>query len=157
MTKTLIVAGTGHRPEDCIHSETEIRIMVRNKLRKSGATHFVSGMAAGLDLWSGDEARLLGLELWCAKPWKGHIPRVEDRELYTTLIDYASKVVEIVDTEDFPGAWCYHKRNEWMVDHADVVMAYLNPEKEKGGTFACVTYARKVKKPVANIIGDPPF
>lgn len=154
--KTLIVAGTGHRPEDCRHSETEIRIMARNKLRGSGATTFITGMAAGFDLWAGDEARLLGLEVWAAKPWTTHEPRKEDAELYATIIEYASKVVNVVESDTFPGAWCYHKRNEWMVDNADVVMSYWSG-KESGGTYACREYARRTHKKLANIIGDPPF
>lgn len=157
MTKTLIVAGTGHRPEDCIHSETEVRIMARNKLRSSGATHFICGMASGFDLWAGYEAMLLGIEVWAAKPWAGHTPRAEDRELYASILEYASKVVNVDESETYKGPWVYQKRNEWMVDNADVVMAYWNPEKQKGGTFNCVEYARKKKKPIANIIGDPPF
>lgn len=112
-------------------------------------------MAAGFDLWAADEARQLGIELWAARPWAGHAPRKEDAKLYAELIEYASKVVNVVESEKFPGNWCYHKRNEWMVDHADAVMAYYNG-KGTGGTFACLEYARG-KKPIANIYHDPPF
>ena len=149
------MAGTGHRPEDC-EDEVIVRTKARTKLRYSGATVFICGMAAGLDLWAADEARLLGIEVWAAKPWAGHTPRKGDEQLYATIIEHASKVVNVVESDEFPGAWCYHKRNEWMVDHADVVMAYWNG-KESGGTFACRNYAKKVEKPVANIYFDPPF
>lgn len=152
---TLVVAGTGHRPEDCTHSETEIRTMVRNKLRKSGATGFICGMASGFDLWAGDEARILGLEIWAARPWAGHVPRVDDKLLYERVLSSASRVIDIDASDIYPGPGCYDKRNRWMVDNADVVMAYWTG-KEKGGTFNCVKYARG-KKPISNIIGDPPF
>lgn len=151
----MIVAGTGHRPEDS-EGETIVRTKARVKMQYTeGVDCFISGMAAGFDLWAADEARLLGLEVIAARPWTGHKPRNEDAELYETIIDYASKVVNVVDQMAYPGAWVYQKRNEWMVDNSDVVMAYWTG-KEKGGTYNCIKYA-KGKKPIANIYYDPPF
>lgn len=156
MTKELIVAGTGHRPEDS-EPETWVRTKARVKLQYTpGVTTFISGMASGFDLWAADEARLLGLEVWAARPWKGHTPRRDDEKLYQRILDYASRVLDVVDESKFPGNWVYHKRNQWMVDSADVVMAYWNG-KESGGTYACRQYAKKVSKPVTNIYYDPPF
>jgi uncharacterized phage-like protein YoqJ len=152
---TMIVAGTGHRPEDGAGEEV-VRAKIFPTLRYKRPDVVISGMAAGFDLWLADEARKEGIEVWAAKPWTGHKARKGDEELYATIIDYASKIVNVVESESFPGAWCYHKRNEWMVDNCDRVIAYLNPEKEKGGTFACVKYARG-KKPIRNIWDDPPF
>lgn len=151
----MIIAGTGHRPEDS-EAEEVVRTKARNALRYSGATHFICGMAAGYDLWAGDEARLLGLELWAAKPWAGHEPRAQDAELYATLIEYASKVVNVSEEVKYPGPWCYHARNHWMVDNATHVLAYLNPEATRGGTYECVKYARG-KKPIRNIYEAAPF
>lgn len=148
----LIIAGTGHRPEDT-EGEFIVREKVRSALLERRAGVFISGMAAGYDLWSADEARLLGLEVWAARPWAGHKPRNEDTELYDTIIEYASRVVNVTDSEEYTGPWVYHKRNEWMIDHATHVLAYLNPEKNRGGTFACVAYAKKMGVPVRNIYG----
>lgn len=155
MTKELIVAGTGHRPEDS-EPESWVRTKARVKLQYTpGVTTFICGMASGFDLWAGDEARLLGLDVWAAKPWAGHKPRRGDEELYERIIAHASRVVSVVDQEEFPGNWCYQTRNKWMVDNAGVVMAYWSG-KEVGGTWNCVKYARG-KKPLANIYYDPPF
>jgi uncharacterized phage-like protein YoqJ len=156
----VIIAGTGHRPEDIEEDEGVVRLKARTKLRypnKLGksATTFICGLSSGFDLWAGDEARLLGLELIAARPWAGHEPRKADRELYDTLIAYASRVVNVDESPDYPGVWVYQKRNEWMVDSADAVMAYWSG-KEKGGTWNCVKYARG-KKPLTNIYHDPPF
>lgn len=151
-----IVAGTGHRSEDC-EPEDIVRLKIRTKLRYTdGIETVISGMANGYDLWLADEALKLGLEVWAARPWAGHQPRKEDRELYDRIIAGASRVVNVDESEDYKGPWQYHKRNEWMVDHADAVMAYWNG-KEKGGTYACRNYAKKVGKPVANIIEAAPF
>jgi uncharacterized phage-like protein YoqJ len=151
---TLIAAGTGHRPEDC-EDEGIVRLKARIKLRDK-VDIFICGMAAGFDLWAADEARELGIPVWAARPWKGHESRKEDVELYERIMKYADMVVNVNEAKDYPGPWVYHKRNEWMVDNATHVMAYWNG-KESGGTYACMNYARKVKKPIANIYHDPPF
>jgi len=156
----MIVAGTGHRPEDA-EDESVVRTKARVKLQYPGKTGkkvetFICGMAAGFDLWAADEARKLGLKVIAARPWTTHTARKEDEELYQTIMDYASKIVVVTEADEYPGPWVYHKRNEWMVDNAEAVMAYWSGV-EKGGTFACVNYAKKVKKPIANIYNDPPF
>jgi len=151
------VCGTGHRPEDS-EDEQAVRIKVRTKLRYTNKTidTFITGMAAGFDLWAGDEALGLGIPIIAAVPWRGHAPRTSDEALYQKLLDNAKEVVYVTDVDDYPGPWVYHKRNEWMVDHADLVLAYWSG-KEKGGTFACYQYAKKKGKPVANVYFDPPF
>ena len=155
-----MIAGTGHRPEDAedegiVRLKARVKLQYPNRLGKSPTT-FICGMAAGFDLWAGDEARLLGLEIWAAKPWAGHKPRRGDEELYERIIAAASRVVNVNESEDYPGAWCYPQRNKWMVDNADAVMAYWSGV-EKGGTYNCIEYARQVNKPIANIYHDPPF
>lgn len=160
-TRDMIVAGTGHRPEDC-EPESWVRTKARVKLQyptkqNQQVTTFITGMAAGFDLWAADEARKLGIEVIAAVPWKTHkasIPK-EFHELYDEILEYATKVHYLSDSTTFPGKYIYHKRNEWMVDNADAVMAYWNG-KESGGTYACVKYADG-KKPIANTYYDPPF
>lgn len=152
----MIVCGTGHRPEDC---EDELGVRAKVRIRLSDPTKqidvFISGMAAGYDLWAADEARLLEIPVWAARPWRGHKPRKEDEELYQTILDYAEKEIIVVESDEFPGNWAYHARNKWMVDNADAVLMYWNG-KESGGTYACRNYA-KGKKPITNIYYDPPF
>lgn len=152
----MIVAGTGHRPEKT-EGEEIVRTKSRVKLQYTpGITTFITGMAAGLDLWAADEARLLGIEVWAAIPWKGHQPRKQDKELYDRILGYAVKKVFVTEVDDYPGPWVYQKRNEWMVDNADAIMSYWDGV-EKGGTWNCVKYARKVGKPITNIYYSPPF
>lgn len=152
----MIIALTGHRSESC-EPENVVRQKFRTVFRYTeGITAVITGMANGVDLWAGDEARLLGIDLWAAKPWTGHGPRKDDAEIYAEIIGAASQVVNVVDREDFPGNWCYHKRNEWMVDNATHVLAYWNGT-ESGGTYACRNYAKKVGRPIRNIYWDAPF
>lgn len=151
----VIVAGTGHRPEDC-ESEEVVRRRVRESLGSIRADCVIGGMAAGYDLWFADEAINLGIEVWAAKPWINHGPRQVDASLYADILAKASRIVNVVEREEYPGPWCYHARNEWMVDNATHVLAYWNPSKKSGGTFACVNYAKKKSRPIRNIYG-PPF
>lgn len=145
-----IIALTGHRPEDC-EDEATVRRKLREALESVPERPVViTGMAAGVDLWGGDEARALGCEVWAAKPWTTHGPRTEDRELYQTLVDYATKVVNVTEADSYPGPWAYHKRNEWMVDHATHMLAYWSG-KRAGGTYACLNYANKQERPVKNV------
>jgi hypothetical protein len=150
----ITLAGTGHRPQDC-EDEAIVRLKIRVGLERSGANCVVSGMASGYDLWLADEARLLGLEVWSARPWSTHKPNKGDEELYARILAYASRVVVIIESDKFPGNYAYFQRNHWMVDNADRVMAYWNG-KQSGGTYECVEYARG-KKPIRNIYHDAPF
>lgn len=114
-------------------------------------------MAAGFDLWAADIIleEFESWDVWCAIPFKGHKPRKADEELYQRVLDRSSQVVYVSDAETYPGPWVYQKRNEWMVDHADRVVAYW--DGTAGGTANCVKYAKKKGVPVRNIINTPPF
>lgn len=155
----MIVAGTGHRPEDS-EDEDIVRTKARVALQYSNAKVFITGMAAGFDLWAGDEARLLGMELWCAKPWATHEPRKGDENLYETLIDYADKIITVTNVDKYPGPWVYPVRNKWMVDNCTHLLAYWSG-KEKGGTYDCVKYAKSLGEEdrplIKNIFNAPPF
>lgn len=152
----MIVAGTGHRPENC-EDEQVVRTKARVKLQYTeGIESFVCGMAAGFDLWAGDEALKLGMDVIAARPWAGHTWRKSDREIYERVLAGASRVVNVHESKDYPGVFVYHNRDKWMVDNSDVVMAYWNGW-EKGGTYGTVEYARKQKKPITNIYHSPPF
>lgn len=150
----MIIALTGHREEDCI-SEEHVRERVRETVREIGAdsiTAVITGMANGFDLWGGTEFVRLGIPVWAARPWSTHGPRTSDVELYAEVIEAAERVVVVTETDEYPGPWVYHKRNEWMVDHADRVLAYWSG-KERGGTYACIKYARKQDVKIRNIYG----
>lgn len=144
----MIVAITGHRSENC-EPESIVRERLREAFIAEEPTTVIVGMANGVDLWAGDIALSMGVDVVAARPWKTHSPRIADRELYSRILTGAVRVVDVVEAESYPGPWVYQRRNEWMVDHADLVIAYWNGI-EKGGTYNCVKYA-KDKKDVVNI------
>lgn len=151
----MIIALTGHRSDKC-EPESIVRQKVRTALRYSGAKTVISGMANGLDLWGADEALGLHIPVWCARPWRGHKARKGDEELYERILSNAEKIIDVTDYDRYPGSWVYPKRNEWMVDNATHVLAYMDPCTSGGGTFHCVNYARG-KKPIRNIYLAAPF
>lgn len=147
----MIIAVTGHRSEDC-EDEATVRERLRAAFDDARPSRVIVGMANGVDLWAGAEALYLGIEVWAAKPWAGHGPRASDRELYAQVIESAGKVVNVTEYTEYPGPWCYHARNEWMVDNATHVLAYWSGKKS-GGTYACMKYAMKQEVPIRNIYG----
>ncbi len=152
----MIICGTGHRQEDC-EDEKVVRFKINRTLQSVPDIDFIiTGMANGYDLWLGTEALRIGLPVLAAKPWTTHGPRKSDADLYAEIIADANEIVNVTDAETYPGPWVYHKRNEWMVDNSDRVLAY-HSGKQSGGTFACITYAAKVGKKVRNIYDMPPF
>lgn len=150
----MILTVTGHRSEDA--TEPNVRGVFRKTLESHRDDVLCCGLANGVDLWAADEAINLGIEVWAFKPWRGHQPRKQDAELYARVLAAASRVVVVVEQDDYPGPWVYQKRNEAMVDASDYVLAYWNGKK-KGGTFNCITYAKSVEVHGRNLYNDPPF
>jgi uncharacterized phage-like protein YoqJ len=146
-----IIAATGHRPEKIQEDEHEFRLNIARHLRQGDCTTLICGMASGFDLIAGTTALRIGIPVWAAKPWAGHGPRKADRSLYAEVLESASRVIDVHPAQVYPGAWVYQKRNEWMVDNAERVLAYW--DGSSGGTANCVAYAEKVDKKLRNIYG----
>ncbi|ASR77572.1 DprA-like ssDNA binding protein [Streptomyces phage Paradiddles] len=133
----MIVAGTGHRDlrdRDWIAAQTE------KALIDMGASLVYVGMASGFDLLLAKTAWGLGIPFIAAKPWRGHQPRVADQYDYNRALQLAQEVVNVLPNDSYPGAWAYQKRNEYMVDQAEGVLALLEAGKT-GGTYNCLKYA----------------
>lgn len=145
----MIVAGTGHRDlrdRDWIAAETE------RALIDLGASLVYVGMASGFDLLLAKTAWGLGIPFIATKPWKGHKPRNADVYDYSRAVELAQDIVNVTDYDNYPGAWVYEERNRYMVDKADHVLGLLEPGR-KGGTYNCMAYAARKKKPYTVI--DP--
>lgn len=147
--RDVTVSITGHRPEDIPGDDSREWVVhaLVDAFQEIGATLVIQGMAAGVDLWSSEAAKVAGIPYIAVRPWKGHGPRQEDRNLYREALAGAQEVVSTSDAEEYPGVWAYHRRNEYMVDHADVVIGIWTG-KTQGGTAACLRYARKSQKPI---------
>jgi uncharacterized phage-like protein YoqJ len=145
----MIVAGTGHRDlrdRDWIAAETE------RALIDMGALLVYTGMASGFDLLLAKTAWGLGIPFIATKPWRGHKPRRADEYDYYRALQLAADIVDVTDYESYPGAWVYEERNRYMVDNSDAVLGMLEAGRT-GGTYNCLKYASRKKKPIKMI--DP--
>lgn len=144
------VTITGHRPE-AMNDPGDLRAWIvetiSTVLKTVKATKMIQGMAAGVDLWSTESAMQAGVPYICARPWAGHESRAEDRELYLTAMQNAEEVVDVSPMLHFISPVLYHRRNEWMIDRADLILAVYTGSN-RGGTAAAIRYARRLGKPV---------
>ena len=148
----------GLRPEQV---QAALGSLIRS-LYREGYRTFISGMSAGVDLWAAAEVLALReidptVELVAAVPFVGqetHWPQPLQREYHRILA--ACGQVEVLhdgaEAQADPGA-CYRRRNRWMVDRADTVLAVceIDVADSRTGTAATVRYARRLQKRILYI------
>lgn len=133
-TPQTTVAFTGHR-----HYRGEAAVSLYATLEElyaEGFRSFLSGMAAGFDLAAAEavatlRARHDDVRLIAVVPFRGQERRFgdADRARYATLLEAADRVEFL--SEHFH-AGCYLLRNNWLVAHAAVVVAWY--DGTEGGT-----------------------
>lgn len=155
---------TGHRPqslpfgynesdEKCILLKRTLREVIEKQITENGVTGFISGMALGVDVYAAEI--LLGLKaqhpqitLECAVPCENQAEkwREADRARYYNIIHRSDRET-ILQTQYTPD--CMQRRNQYMVDHSDVVIAVWNGKPS--GTGNTVSYAKQQGKTVVVI------
>lgn len=149
----MIVAATGHRPnklggyDDAINQR-----LVRGAawwMREHGATKAISGMALGWDMAVARAAINAGVPLIAALPFRGQERRwpKPSRDLYNWLLENSYSVHVVCDGGY--AAWKMQRRNEWMVDNADRILALW--DGSDGGTANCIKYAQERGRPITNL------
>lgn len=159
----MIVAATGHRPPklggygDAVYNrlvmfaEQRLKEWVHDCNNSGGVVeHVISGMAQGWDQAFAQGAVNCGIPFIAAVPFNGfnNMWPLAAQERYSRLIGCAMRV-DVISDGGFE-TFKLFKRNEWMVDHSDVVMA-LWDGNPVGGTFRCINYARSKGKVVVNL------
>ncbi len=152
---------TGHRPKsfpypygkDIIKHKAYLKRLRQTILfiiNEYGVTHFISGMAVGFDMDFAetvlnlrDEERYL-ITLECAIPCYDQTLKWSkpDKSRYDGLLRRTDRFIVISDQYT---PECMFKRNRYMVDKSDVIIAFFNGVK-KGGTWYTVDYAMKKNK-----------
>lgn len=144
MKKTMMCALTGHRTLPPDFDREKLKALL-HRLIENGCDGFLCGMAAGFDLLALEclaEEKQKGVPLYLEAciPYKGQEKRFfpADRERYERLLAVCDKRTFL-----FPSyrSGCFLARDRYMVDCADVVLAYLT--KKSGGTAYTVNYAAK--------------
>ena len=149
----MIVAGTGHRPDKLGGYGHDVRMklvaVAREWLEDNNVSKVISGGALGWDQALAEAAQELTLPLLMALPFDGFENRwpKESQEFLHSLVRRAGEVILVCDGGYAP--WKMQKRNEYMVDNCDTVLALWNGTS--GGTANCVAYAEKMGKPIINL------
>lgn len=150
---------TGHRPQKLGYGENSIQCdELKNKLEeliielieKEGVTHFISGVALGVDTYATKivlnlKTRYPHITLECAIPCENQAEKwnERDRDVYYDLISKCDKETLL---QQRYSSDCMQKRNEYMVDNSDYVIAVWNGKPS--GTGNTVKYAMKNNKMV---------
>lgn len=159
-------AFTGDRPQKflfglneedarCTALKEELRKQIINLVENENVTHFISGMALGVDLMAAEivldlKVSYPGITLESAIPCETQAVKwtVSQRERY---YDIASQCDKETMLQNHYSRDCLDKRNRYMVDHANFILAVWNGKPS--GTGRTVTYAREKQRAV--IVIDP--
>lgn len=152
---------TGHRPNKMfgynIYNKQWIDLKEKFKklLVEYECSEAITGMALGVDTVFALAVLELknegyNIKLHCAIPCKNHSSKwiKESVDLYNDILHKAD-IVKLVSDEEYK-PWLMQKRNEYMVDLADKVIAVW--DGSSGGTANCVKYADKCGKDIIRII-----
>ena len=157
-------AFTGHRPQNlpfgfneedecCINLKKTLREQIINPIENEDVTHFISGMAIGVDMYAAEivldlKARYPNITLESAIPCETQAVKwsMAQRERY---YDIAARCDKETMLQSRYSPDCMDKRNRYMVDHADVLIAVW--DGSPSGTGKTVNYALRQGKPVVVI------
>ena len=152
---------TGHRPQSlpcrfneqhpaCLKIKYQLRRLIAGLIEKKNVTHFISGAAIGIDTWAAEivlelQAEYPDITLEAAIPCRSQADRWTKaaKERYNRLISLCDKVTLI--SEQYT-ADCMMKRNRYMVDNSDYVIAVWNGKPI--GTGNTVKYAMEEGKEI---------
>lgn len=150
---------TGHRPEKLTLDEKAAKGLLENAIRKvvaDGYKTFISGMARGIDIWAAQIVLRIkeegnDIHLICACPFESF----EKSWARQWQVEYQSILKEADIVKYISPSYnrsCFQVRNQWMVDHANLVLAFFNGEP--GGTLNTIRYAEKKNVKVINLLSD---
>lgn len=161
MSERMTIAITGHRP-DSLDGDYEMKSPLWHWIGEQLHETFLKikpkfmwdGMALGVDTLAVEIALAENIPFGAAIPFPGQEkswPK-EHQEHYRMLLEFAQE--QVIVSEKYVGAWVFQKRNEFMVDRADLLVAVWNGKA--GGTRNCVNYALRdrVNVPVLRINPD---
>ncbi len=160
----MIVAGTGHRPPKLLGYKSPAHEDLTDFARKAllgleeeagcagydvSEIQVISGGALGWDIALACATLQLKWHLTLAVPFAGQDAfwHPDSKKLYREVLEQANHV-EIVCPGPHAG-WKFIRRDEWMVDRCDEVLALFNGEPS--GTGKTVEYAEKTGKHVINL------
>ncbi|AEO93337.1 GTP-binding domain [Bacillus phage G] len=158
------ISFTGHRPDKIGNygeNEEEFQLVynwldqtIEKMIQRFDYVRFISGGAQGVDLWAAEiilEKKKLhtnkNIKLTMAIPYKGFGERWPDevKQQFYKLVSLADETIYVhKGSFDAVGNYILQVRNEWMVNHSDLIIAVW--DGSNGGTRNCFKYAESRKK-----------
>lgn len=163
-----VCAITGHRPSRFLFKNNEDDIMckrLKKKIKKElkhlykrGVHTFWVGGAEGVDMWAAELLiQLKSYEAYCdvkimlAIPFEGHNKSWTNRssERLKRIIKHSEEVVIVSDSREAKQQ-AYRKRNQYIVDKADCLLAVCHKNKitARSGTNMTLQFALKKEIPI---------
>lgn len=152
------VCFTGHRPEKLSRTEQSIKYDLEIQIHQAINNKFnvfITGMARGVDIWAAEiiiNLRNNGypIKLICASPYNGFENTWSQKwkNRYQYILENADLVKYICNSYSHS---CFQIRNNWMVNHASMVIAVFNDKP--GGTKNTIEYATSKGIPLVIIKG----
>jgi uncharacterized phage-like protein YoqJ len=150
------IAFTGHRPDkiggyDLAADQLRVafaRRVLRGLQARYAPECFITGMAQGWDIAVAEACRQIELPYIAAVPFPEQTetwPRAARRR-WDRLCAAAAEVHVLEPSFSIAGL---HRRNEWMVNRAGLLVALW--DGSSGGTAACMRYAAKVGTATINV------
>ena len=138
---------TGHRELGDDFSPSKLKKIIK-QLIENGVYIFYNGMAMGFDLCAAEQVLALRkkhpeVKLIACVPYYGQEAyfSAADKRRYVKVLRKADETI-LLSENYYRG--CLHQRDRYMVDNADVMIAYCN--KTEGGAAYTLSYFRKTKK-----------
>lgn len=144
------IAFTGHRNyNNTVWVANELYNVITRSIN-AGYNHFISGMAAGVDQLAVEILMWLDadVKITAAIPFPNQSKRWD--KVWQAKYNYLLKHVDPVTISDTYSKGVYTKRDYWVVDNAEVVIAVLD-DRLASGTRLTAKYALKQGKPVYRI------
>ncbi len=156
-------AFTGHRPktfsfgyDESSPEFAELYSKIKNliiQVCNHGCRTFLCGMAEGVDLWCAEIVLELKdqfsppLSICAVVPYLTQPAPMtaKNKERYRKIMEL-SKARFLVSRRY--SKFCFQKRNRFLVDNSDAVIAVLKPGEEHSGTAQTIRYARRKKKKI---------
>lgn len=158
--KSTTIAFSGHRNNRITtdrHTLTQEIEKLITAYYFRGYRCFMTGMAKGFDLLSAEAVLKLrqtytDIKLIAVIPFTGQAKYFsdEDKKRYGVIFQQCDESVLITDRY-YTG--CFHRRNDYLIDHASLLVCYFDGTP-KGGTFYTVNRAKNMNMPVINLINN---
>ncbi len=148
------ISFTGHREFDRERFDGALyrRIL---EIANTEASTFWSGMAVGFDLAAAEavlKARDWGanIRLNCVVPYVGQSLFYSDRDVerYENIIRRANRVITLA--EEYSRE-VYFRRNDYLIEQADMFIAYFDGNLSSGGTAYTIRHARRAGLTIENL------